>query len=64
MKTSFFRRKVLVFLGFNSTIDTNEMLKHSNTQLAVQYGHSIVAHEPIMVFCENDGNLTRQCYQR
>lgn len=46
----FFRRKALVFLGDNSTINQNKTLKHSNTQLAVRYGHRIVAHEPIWSF--------------
>ncbi|CAI8855140.1 hypothetical protein EMIT019CA3_300011 [Bacillus pseudomycoides] len=47
MKVSFFRRKALVILGYNSTIDPNKALKHSNTQLAVRYGHSTVAYDPI-----------------
>ncbi|PGM40057.1 hypothetical protein CN941_15700 [Bacillus cereus] len=36
-----------LFFEYNSTIDQNKTLKHLNTQLAVRYNHSILAHEPI-----------------
>lgn len=47
MNVSVFHRKALVFLGDSSTMDQNKTLKHLNTQLAVRYSHSILAHEPI-----------------
>jgi len=54
-------------IGKTICVVKNKTLKHLNTQLAVWYGHSTVAHEPIwsvvrVVMAHR--NLARQRYQK
>ncbi len=54
-------------IGKTICVVKNKTLKHLNTQLAVRYGHSTVAHEPIWSVVRvvmTYRNLARQQYQK